>query len=87
MTSSRAFWNTDQSCHRIPSPWLLWRCWPGCVGGFSDLWFPPGMGKDELDQAGYEKVDDVQSGIDSLLAPYLEGKVAVVVRSDLTFET
>jgi hypothetical protein len=43
----------------------------------------PGMGKDELDQAGYGKVDDVQSGVDSLLARYPEGKVAGVVRSDL----
>lgn len=47
----------------------------------------PGMSKDKLDQAGYEKVDDIQSGVDSVLARYPDGKVVVVMRSDLTFET
>ena len=31
------------------------------------------------------KFDDVQSGVDTLLRKYPEGKVGVVLRSDLTF--
>ena len=45
----------------------------------------PGMGRNELGSAGYEKMDDVQSAMDTLLVRYPEGRVAVVLRSDLTF--
>jgi lactate racemase len=45
----------------------------------------PGLSAPQLAQAGYEKFDDVQSGLETLLARYPQGRVAVVLRSDLTF--
>lgn len=39
----------------------------------------------QLAQAGYEKMDDVQSALEALLRRHPEGRVAVVLRSDLTF--
>jgi hypothetical protein len=45
----------------------------------------PGLPAPLLAQAGYEKFDDVQSGLETLLARYPQGRVAVALRSDLTF--
>jgi nickel-dependent lactate racemase len=46
----------------------------------------PGLSREDLATAGYERFDDAQSGIDTLLKRYPDGKVAVVLRSDLAFE-
>jgi hypothetical protein len=45
----------------------------------------PGLSREELARAGYEKSDDVQSALNALLDRYPKGKTAVVTRSDLTF--
>jgi hypothetical protein len=45
----------------------------------------PGLDPRDVSQAGYEQFDDVQSAIDVLLRRYPEGRVGVVMRSDLTF--
>ncbi len=45
----------------------------------------PGVGREHLQAAGYEKMDDVQSAMDTLLSRYPQGRVAAVLRSDLTF--
>jgi len=47
----------------------------------------PGLGRHDLDPAGYEKFDDVESGVATLLHRYPLGRVAVVLRSDLAFLT
>jgi nickel-dependent lactate racemase len=45
----------------------------------------PGLDRAQLAQAGYEKMDDVESALEALLTRHPEGRVAVVLRSDLTF--
>ncbi|MGA2763356.1 MAG: nickel-dependent lactate racemase [Spirochaetia bacterium] len=45
----------------------------------------PGLRSEEIVMAGYEQFDDAQSGIDTLIKRYPDGKVAVVLRSDLAF--
>ncbi len=45
----------------------------------------PGLTAGQLGKAGYEKFSDIQSAVDTLLKRYPAGKVALVMRSDLTF--
>jgi hypothetical protein len=45
----------------------------------------PGLSGEELAQAGYERFEDVQSAMDTLLKRYPQGRVGVVLRSDLAF--
>lgn len=45
----------------------------------------PGLTRAQIAAAGYEAFPDVQSGLDCLLQRYPQGRVAVVLHSDLTF--
>ena len=45
----------------------------------------PGLSTPQLAQAGYEKFESVQAGLVTLLARYPRGRVAVALRSDLTY--
>lgn len=45
----------------------------------------PGVSREELAQGSYEKMEDVQSAVEASLARYPHGRVAVCLRSDLTF--
>ena len=45
----------------------------------------PGLSAGEVASAGYSKYPDVQSAVDELLEHYPDGRVSVVLRSDLCF--
>jgi nickel-dependent lactate racemase len=45
----------------------------------------PGLRPEDMRLAGYESFPDAQSGIDALLGRYPDGKISVVMHSDLTF--
>ncbi len=46
----------------------------------------PGLTAEQMRSAGYEKLPDAQTAVDALLRRYPQGRVSVVMRSDLTFQ-
>jgi nickel-dependent lactate racemase len=45
----------------------------------------PGLRPEDMRAAGYESFPDAQSGIDTLMRRYPDGRISVVMHSDLTF--
>jgi hypothetical protein len=45
----------------------------------------PGLRPEDMRLAGYESFPDAQSGIDALMGRYPDGRISVVMHSDLTF--